>query len=223
MYEIQLFGRLEVRTRGVRLSGDDLGGAEPQQILALLALHGALRKDELVELLWNGRPPAAHEDTMEGHLSLLRQRLDPDAAAHDSIITTAGGGYALVAEQVRVDVARFEELVAAASGRSSRRALRPLTAAAHVAARPLLEDVEQPGWAADARERYRVRVMSALLEAAGHAAAIGDAQTAHSLAAQALGLDPASEQAQAIMDKAAASLAPAEPGETRHGHALIPR
>jgi hypothetical protein len=34
MYEIQLFGRLEVRTRGVRLTGDDLGGPRARHILA---------------------------------------------------------------------------------------------------------------------------------------------------------------------------------------------
>ncbi|OJF09842.1 AfsR/SARP family transcriptional regulator [Couchioplanes caeruleus] len=216
MYEIQLFGRLEVRTRGVRLSGEDLGGAEPRQILALLALHGALRKDELADMLWAGRPPATAEDTMESHLSLLRHRLDPDADP-ESVITTAGGGYALVAEQVRVDVARFEELVAAASGRTASRALRPLTAAAHLAGRPLLEDVEQPRWAADARERYRVRVVTALLDAAGYASAIGDPRTALTLAQQALDLDPASEHARAIMDKARQALR-----ETHHASAPAP-
>ncbi|GGQ78075.1 AfsR/SARP family transcriptional regulator [Couchioplanes azureus] len=216
MYEIQLFGRLEVRTRGMRLSGEDLGGAEPRQILALLALHGALRKDELADMLWAGRPPVAAEDTMEGHLSLLRHRLDPDADP-ESVIATSGGGYALVAEQVRVDVARFEELVAAASGRTASRALRPLTAAAHLAARPLLEDVDQPRWAADARERYRVRVVTALLDAAGHASAVGDPRTALALSEQALGVDAASERARTIMENARRAL-----GETRHAEAPAP-
>src|SRR3954447_7671194 len=44
MYDIQLFGRLEVRTRGVRLTGRDFGGVKPRHILALLGLRGDLHK-----------------------------------------------------------------------------------------------------------------------------------------------------------------------------------
>nr|BFE76042.1 hypothetical protein GCM10020092_093430 [Actinoplanes digitatis] len=62
MYEIQLFGRLEVRTRGVRLTGQDFGGEKPRQILALLALRGETNGAELAELLWSGRPPAQPPD-----------------------------------------------------------------------------------------------------------------------------------------------------------------
>ena len=56
MYDIQLFGRLEVRTRGIRLAGRDFGGVKPRHILALLALRGGLHSEELAQLLWDGRP-----------------------------------------------------------------------------------------------------------------------------------------------------------------------
>jgi DNA-binding SARP family transcriptional activator len=81
MYDIQLFGPLQVRTRGVRLTGRDFGGVRPRHILALLALHGTMRKAELVEMLWDGRPPANHLTTMDSYVSLLRHRLDPSATA----------------------------------------------------------------------------------------------------------------------------------------------
>lgn len=148
LYEIQLFGPLEVRTRGVRLSGGDLGGDAPRHILALPALRGKVRTAEPADLVWQGRPPTGHPATLEGQLSLLRHHLDPGGSVRDSIITASNGGYALVAGRVHVDVARFDELVAAAAHRPARGALRPLTAAAHVAARPLLEDVAEPEWAA---------------------------------------------------------------------------
>ena len=194
MYEIQLFGRLEVRTRGVRLAGRDFGGVKPRHILALLGLRGDLHKTELAELLWSGRPPANHQATVESYVSLLRHRLDPDGQTRHSVITTRNGGYALVADQVRVDVARFDELIAAASGRTAGRALRPLTAAAHLAARPLLEDVEQHDWADQARERYRALLVTTLLDAGGHALAAGDPQVALALADRAVGLDPVAER-----------------------------
>jgi len=199
MYEIQLFGRLEVRTRGVRLTGRDFGGIKPRHILALLALRGDLHKAELTELLWSGQPPANHQATVESYVSLLRHRLDPASNARDSVITTRNGGYALMAERVRVDVATFDELVAAAAGRPAGRALRPLTAAAHLAGRPLLEDVEHPGWAAEARERYRSRLVVTLLDAGGHAVTAGDWQTALELADRAVRLDPSAERGWAIM------------------------
>src|SRR4051812_38167278 len=104
MYEIQLFGRVEVRTRGVRLSGRDFGGVKPRHILALLALRGPLHKSDLSDLLWDGRPPANHVTTVESYVSLLRRRLDPAVDARHSVIETVHGGYALIAEQVRVDV-----------------------------------------------------------------------------------------------------------------------
>jgi DNA-binding SARP family transcriptional activator len=198
MYDIQLFGRLEVRTRGVRLTGRDFGGVKPRHILALLALRGDLHKAELAELLWGGRPPANHQATVESYVSLLRHRLDPDGQTRDSVITTRNGGYALVADQVRVDVARFDELVAAASGRTAGRALRPLTAAAHLAARPLLEDVEQHDWANRAREQYHTRLVATLLDAGGHALAAGDPRGALALADRAVGLDPVAERGWAI-------------------------
>ncbi|MEU4219616.1 BTAD domain-containing putative transcriptional regulator [Actinoplanes sp. NPDC026623] len=194
MYEIQLFGRLEVRTRGVRLTGHDFGGDKPRQILALLALRGDLHGEELSELLWSGRPPAGHQTTVEGYVSLLRHRLDPAGDTRDSAITSRDGGYSLVAERVRVDVARFDELVAAAEGRPAERALRPLTAAAHLAGRPLLEDVEHPEWAAEAREVYRARLVTTLLDAGGLALAAGEARKALDLAERAVGIDPVAER-----------------------------
>jgi DNA-binding SARP family transcriptional activator len=199
MYDIQLFGRLEVRTRGVRLSGRDFGGTKPRHILALLALRGPLAKTELTELLWDGRPPANHRATVESYVSVLRHRLDPDGSARDSAVTTrSGGGYALVADRVRVDVARFDELVAAATGRTASGALRPLTAAAHLAGRPLLEEEGRSDWAVTAREHYKSRLIGTLLEAAGHALAGGDATGALGLADRAVGLDPMAERGWAI-------------------------
>ena len=193
MYDIQLFGRLEVRTRGVRLAGHDFGGVKPRHILALLALRGAVRAEELTELLWSGRPPANHVATMHSYVSVLRHCLDPSASVRDSVVADSDGGYALVAERVRVDVARFDELVSAANGRTASRALRPLTAAAHLAGGPLLAD-ERSAWADAARERYRMRLLETLLEAAGYALAAGLSREALALAERAIELDPVAER-----------------------------
>ena len=156
MFEIQLFGRLEVRTRGVRLSGADFGGDQPRHVLALLALHGEMSTSELSELL------RAPKKAIETDLSVLRQRLEPGIAARDSVIVGYRGRYALNPDRVRVDVARFDELIAAAANRPAARAVKPLTAAAFVASRPLLEGEDAP-WAAEARAEYRAKLVMARL------------------------------------------------------------
>jgi hypothetical protein len=157
MFEIQLFGRLQVRTRGIRLSGADFGGDRPRHLLALLALHGEMSTSELSELLH------APKKAIENDLSVLRDHLEPGAAARDSVIVGHRGRYALNPDRVRVDVARFDELIAAAASRPAARAVKPLTAAAFVASRPLLEDEDAP-WAAEARAEYRAKLLMARLD-----------------------------------------------------------
>ncbi|MGX6602250.1 DeoR family transcriptional regulator [Micromonosporaceae bacterium Da 78-11] len=156
MFEIQLFGRLEVRTRGVRLSGADFGGDRPRHLLALLALRGEMSTSELAELL------GTRKKTVENDLSVLREHLEPGVAPRDSVIVGHRGRYGFHPDRVRVDVARFDELIAAAAGRPAARAVKPLTAATFVASRPLLEDEDAP-WAAEARAEYRAKLMMARL------------------------------------------------------------
>ena len=154
MYDIQLFGRLEVRTRGVRLAGDDFGGDRPRHLLALLALRGDRSLGELADLI--GAPTG----TVKADLALLRDRLEPGVRDRDSVVAAHRGRYHLVPERVRVDVATFDALIAAAGGRTAERAARPLTAAGFLAARPLLEDEDAP-WAAEARAEYRAKLVTA--------------------------------------------------------------
>jgi DNA-binding SARP family transcriptional activator len=154
MFDIQLFGRIEVRTRGVRLSGADFGGDRPRHLLALLALRGEASISELADLLGTGRK------NVEADLGILRQHLEPGASPRESVFVTQRGRLSFDPERVRVDVARFDELIALAASRPAGRAVKPLTAAAFLASRPLLEDEDAP-WAAEARNEYRAKLMMA--------------------------------------------------------------
>jgi DNA-binding SARP family transcriptional activator len=189
MYEIQLFGSFEVRTRGVRLTARDLGGARPRHVLALLALRGAQSVTELVDVLWPGRPPADPRIALEQQVSLLRRRLDPEGVGR-SVVVTRRGGYDLDTDQVRTDVARFDELLAAAGWRTPDRALPPLTAAAHLAGRPLLAGEDGQGWVLRARHLYHGRLVESLLSVGERALAEGLPGTAAELAARALEIAP---------------------------------
>ena len=180
MLDIQLFGPIEVRTRGIRLSGADFGGDRPRHLLALLALCGeASISDssgglELTPMLLLGPPGigmthfARHlaellgtaKKAVERDLAVLRRHLEPEAPPRGSVIMADRGRLRLDPDRVRIDVARFDELIAAAAGRPAERAVKPLTAAAFLATRPLLEDEDTP-WAAEIRNEYRAKLLMA--------------------------------------------------------------
>ncbi len=163
MFDIQLFGPVEVRTRGIRLEGADFGGDRPRHLLALLALRGELSTSELAELL------GARKRDVESEMSVLRERLEPGVPSRDSVVRSHRNRWSLDADRVRVDVARFDELITVAAARPAERAVKPLTAAAFVASRPLLEDEDEP-WAAEARAQYRAKLVMARLSDAPSAA-----------------------------------------------------
>ena len=154
MFDIQLFGRLEVRTRGVCLVGEDFGGDRPRHLLALLALRGEASISELAEVL------RTTKKAIETDLAVLRQQLEPGVTPRDSVVVTHRNHVSLDPDRIRVDVARFDELIAAAAGRPAERAVKPLTAAAFLATHPLLEDIDEP-WAAEARAEYRAKLVMA--------------------------------------------------------------
>jgi hypothetical protein len=154
MFDIQLFGRIEVRTRGVRLSGADFGGDRPRHLLALLALRGEVSISELADLLGTGKK------SVEADLSVLRAHLEPGVNPRESVILAHRGRLRLDPERVRIDVARFDELIAAAASRPADRAVKPLTAAAFLATHPLLADEDEP-WAAESRSEYRAKLLMA--------------------------------------------------------------
>lgn len=154
MFDIQLFGRLEVRTRGECLAGDDFGGDRPRHLFALLALRGEASMSELADVF------RTTKKAIETDLAVLREHLEPGVTARESVVVTHRNHVALDQDRVRVDAARFDELIAAAAGRPANRAVKPLTAAAILATHPLLEDVDEP-WAAEARAEYRAKLMLA--------------------------------------------------------------
>jgi hypothetical protein len=152
MFDIQLFGRLEVRTRGVCLAGEDFGSDRARHLFALLALRGEASISELAETL------RTTKKAIETDLAVLRQHLEPGVTPRDSVVVTHRNHVALDPDRARVDVARFDELIAAAARRPAERAVKPLTAAAFLATHPLLEDVDEP-WAAEARAEYRAKLV----------------------------------------------------------------
>jgi DNA-binding SARP family transcriptional activator/streptogramin lyase len=85
-------------------------GAKQRALLAALLLHRdeVVASDRLIDELWGERPPATATKTLQVHVSHLRRTLG------DAAIETHERGYRLVVSSGRLDLDRFEALVAEA-------------------------------------------------------------------------------------------------------------
>ena len=117
--EFRILGQLEVVSAGRRLN---LGGHRQRAVLALLLLEAnrPVSLDRIVDLLWDGRPPAQGAGTVRAYVSNLRRLLEPGRppGAPASVLGSEAGGYVLRVGPDQLDAARFESLV-----RSGREAL----------------------------------------------------------------------------------------------------
>ena len=105
--EFRLLGPLEILDAGSRL---ELGGVKQRSLLAVLLLHAneVVSVDRLVDELWGSSPPRTATKSIQVYVSRLRKQL-----GDDRLITTPPG-YVLCADPSEIDVARVEELIAAA-------------------------------------------------------------------------------------------------------------
>jgi DNA-binding SARP family transcriptional activator len=87
-----------------------IGSPRQRALLGLLLLRAneTVSLGELVEQLWNGRPPRAAKASVHNHVAALRKLLGPD------VIQTHPSAYQLKVELGQLDLARFEALLAEA-------------------------------------------------------------------------------------------------------------
>src|SRR5262245_2482469 len=103
--DYRVLGPVEVRDGDRVLS---LGGPRRRALLAVLLTrpNEIVSIDRLADVVWDGEPPSAAANVVQGHVSDLRKVLGRD------VIATRGGGYELVVEPERIDLRRFEQLAA---------------------------------------------------------------------------------------------------------------
>ena len=116
--EFRILGPLEVRREGQRVA---LGGRQVEKLLAglLLASGRVLSIDELVEVLWDGDPPATARQQIHKAVAALRQKVP-------GVVVTDGPGYrlALSGAAATLDATEFERLADDATIPSLTAALR---------------------------------------------------------------------------------------------------
>jgi len=105
--EFGLLGPVEVRVDGATLP---LGAAKQRALLALLLLDAnrTVARERLIDGLWGDDPPESAVKGIQLYVSNLRKLLPPGT------IVTQPSGYLVEIEPERIDLVRFERLVASA-------------------------------------------------------------------------------------------------------------
>lgn len=196
MLEISVLGPLRIRRGDAELGANDLGGPKPRQVLEILLMSfgSAVSKTRIMELLWDGRHPAAALPTLESYVSVLRRHLQP-GTGRTGPLRTVTGGYAMDRSLVDLDLDRFESLTKRASQAEARPALALLTEALELASAPLLGDELLPAWAEEERALHAARVCLTRVLAAESALSVGELSQAIVFGYAAVKEDPLNERA----------------------------
>ncbi|USA04132.1 winged helix-turn-helix domain-containing protein [Streptomyces lydicamycinicus] len=90
-----------------------LGPPQQRAVLAMLLLHAGrpVPVSQLVDALWDERPPPRAVGTVRTYISRLRGLLEPERAPRQQgrLLVSSGGGYALRVPVEALDAAGFEE------------------------------------------------------------------------------------------------------------------
>jgi basic membrane lipoprotein Med (substrate-binding protein (PBP1-ABC) superfamily)/DNA-binding SARP family transcriptional activator len=112
--DYRLLGSLEIEADGAPV---ELGPPKQRTVMAVLLLHAGevVSTDRLIEQVWGEHPPRTAAHSVQLYVSDLRKALDREDDA--PVIETRPPGYRLRVEPERVDLRRFERLVAEGAAR----------------------------------------------------------------------------------------------------------
>jgi DNA-binding SARP family transcriptional activator len=173
---VRLLGPVDLSVDG---GARDVPGLRRKAVLATLALHGGelVSTDRVIAAVWGEHPPATATNTLQRHVSHLRQLLGDRTA-----ILSRGAGYALNLAGDVTDVAVAERLVdlGTAAGDPAERA-EHLRAAVGLWRGPALMDLSASAWLEEQAERLgrllvraRHGLAGALLDLGRHEQALAD-------------------------------------------------
>ena len=104
-------------TLSVDLAGEpvELGAEKQRLLLALLAIqpNQAVRREEIVDLLWGDDPPPSCLGLVHTYVARLRKTLEPRRGHQEParVLTTVEGGYLLSVDEEQSDLLRFDAAV----------------------------------------------------------------------------------------------------------------
>ncbi|WP_181811057.1 BTAD domain-containing putative transcriptional regulator [Streptomyces ipomoeae] len=198
---VAVLGPLTLRVAGETM---DVGAAKQRGLLGLLALQPGLSvgRDEIVDVLWDGSPPATCLNLVHTYVARLRRLLAPVNRAgqtSDAVLRRTRTGYLLHLAEGQSDAVEFTELAARASAEGPDEAFRSYAAALRLWRGAVLRDAphqvrEHPSAVALTRLR-----MSLVQSYADRALELGRPADALPELQQAAALDPLHEGVHARM------------------------
>lgn len=189
---LTLLGGFELRRGGRRL--DPPAGRPAMAVRAVAAAGGRMRAEQLIEILWPTADAAAGRNRLKNLLSRLRAAVGEVLVREEDTIALVSGS--------ECDAALFEAEAGQAlalAGPDQREGSAALARAALARAAltryrgELLPDDRYDAWAAQPRERLRLRYLELLDLAAAHAQAAGDVDDAVRLVQRAIDTEPYDE------------------------------
>jgi DNA-binding SARP family transcriptional activator len=194
---IRAFGSLRIEDGARTLGPRDLGGTRPKQVLQiLLAARGRpVPTDRIAQLLWGDGLPRNAAGSLQTFVSMLRRHLSPDRDRARLLIATEPEAYRLAADNVRLDLDRFDLLLERSAQQSTRAARASLEEALALVRGEVFEDEPYASWALDLRASYQGRILGTHLDAAEVALAELEYEPALAHAEAATMLDAFSERA----------------------------
>ena len=164
-------------------------------LVAYLALQGARgqSREKLAELLWGNSAEDQARANLRQALSSVRKALNGDGATS---LATDGDQISLAGQEIDLDVAEFERLVAEATPEALKHAAA-LYRGDLLDGFSLKEDSFE-AWARAERERLRHLACDALTKLIAHCDEVGDTERCVETAARLLRLDPLREAAHRI-------------------------
>ncbi|MFC7613407.1 BTAD domain-containing putative transcriptional regulator [Actinokineospora soli] len=98
----------------------EVGAHKQRTLLGLLALRAnqAVRREEIVDVLWGDRPPDTCLGLVHTYVSRLRRALGAASRRNRAVIASVPGGYQLTARVEQVDALVFEDLLTRAEARA---------------------------------------------------------------------------------------------------------
>ena len=157
--------------------------------ILLLGRGRAVPKDRIAEDLWGEHQPRSAPAAIETYVSLLRRTVGRQ------VIGTETGGYRVRADELAVDLDRFDALLQTAASTVGETRRSALQAALDLGADDLLADEPYAEWAQGPREHHRARRTQAQVDFAECCLHLGELTEAVRAAEDVLSAEPTNERA----------------------------
>lgn len=125
--QVDVLGPMRLSIDGATFDSPDLRRGRVRTLLALLAVRGSMRRDEVIEMIWPDAEPGRGRQNLRVTLSRLRRALDPASEGRRSLITEDDRVWLAGPPIVDLDLWQFRRQMAD-SRRSGPSATEPTTA-----------------------------------------------------------------------------------------------